>query len=212
MQIKLAIADGHPMILNGIKAMLAPEQHIQIRHTCTSAPALFEALYTDGADVLLLDIRLDAANSVTVCKQIKKLYPALQIIVLSDISETYHIRQLIRAGVSGFLLKSADQEALTAAINTVFAGRQYFDQQLQQLALQEMVMGKKRAHNDGLLTKREEEILTLIADEFSNQEIADRLFISLRTVETHRLKIVQKLAVRNTAGLVKEAMRRGLAE
>ncbi len=212
MQIKLAIADGHPMILNGIKAMLAQDQHIQIQHTCTSAAALFEALYTDSTDVLLLDIRLDAANSETVCKQVKKLYPATQIIILSDISETYHIRQMIRAGASGFLGKSADQEALVAAISTVFEGRQYFDQQLQQLALQEMVMGKKRAHNDGLLTKREEEILTLIADEFSNQEIADRLFISLRTVETHRLKIVQKLAVRNTAGLVKEAMRRGLAE
>ncbi|MBV8255940.1 MAG: response regulator transcription factor [Chitinophaga sp.] len=212
MQIKLAIADGHPMILNGIKAMLAPEQHIQILHTCTSVATLLDALHMDCADVLLLDIRLSGADSVVVCRQIKSLYPAIKIIVLSDVSESYYVRQMIRSGASGFLLKSADQEALVAAIKTVAAGRQYFDEQLQQLALQEMLMGRKRAYNDGLLTKREEQILTLIADEFSNQEIADKLFISLRTVETHRLKIAQKLAVKNTAGLVKEAMRRGLAE
>jgi DNA-binding NarL/FixJ family response regulator len=126
--------------------------------------------------------------------------------------ESHYIKQMLRNGASGYLLKNVSAAKLANAIETVYAGEQYLDEAIRHQLLEEMLTGQKRAGYNIPLTRREKEILKMIADEHSNQEIADKLYISLRTVETHRLNLTQKLAVKNTAGLVKEAFKRGLVE
>jgi len=212
MQIKLAITDDHLMVINGLKTMLAPYSHISVVYDTTCAGSLLQALSQVQPDVLLLDIQMPDMDGMELCKQVRKSYPAIRIIALTNFMESHYIKQMLRNGAMGYLLKNTDQATLLAAIEKVHAGEQYLDATLQRNMLTEMITGQKRTAYDIPLTKREKEILKLIAEEHSNQEIADMLYISLRTVETHRLNLTQKLAVKNTAGLVKEAIKRGLAD
>ncbi|MET6999976.1 response regulator transcription factor [Chitinophaga defluvii] len=212
MQIKLAITDDHLMVINGLKTMLAPYPHISVVYDTTCAGNLLQALSQVQPDVLLLDIQMPDMDGMELCKQVRKSYPAIRIIALTNFMESHYIKQMLRNGAMGYLLKNTDQATLLTAIEKVYAGEQYLDATLQRNMLTEMITGQKRTAYDIPLTRREKEILKLIAEEHSNQEIADMLYISLRTVETHRLNLTQKLAVKNTAGLVKEAIKRGLAD
>ena len=126
--------------------------------------------------------------------------------------ETHYVRQMLRNGASGYVLKNADQATLSKAINTVLAGKEFIDDGIKHKLIQESITGQRRSMFEVPLTKREKEILKLIAEENSNQEIADKLFLSLRTVETHRFNLTQKLEAKNTVALVKEAIKRGLID
>ncbi|NSL88758.1 response regulator [Chitinophaga solisilvae] len=210
MQIRLAITDDHMLVINGLKAMLAPYSHIQVVYESNSAITLIDALPAAQPDVLLLDIQMPEIDGLELCKQVRKSHPRVKIIALTNFMESHYIKQMLRNGASGYLLKNTDQETLAAAIEKVHAGEQFIDASIKQQLLQEMLTGQKSTGYDIPLTRREKEILKLIAEEHSNQQIAEMLFISLRTVETHRLNLTQKLAVKNTAGLVKEAIKRGI--
>jgi Response regulator containing a CheY-like receiver domain and an HTH DNA-binding domain len=130
---------------------------------------------------------------------------------LTNLEETVYVKKMMRNGASGYLLKSADPPTLQQAIAALSRNEQYIDARIEKAMLNEAISGKKKG-NQVLLTKRETEILTLIANELTNQEIADKLFISLRTVETHRQNLIEKLNVKNTAGLVREAYLRNLVQ
>lgn len=210
MQIRLGVTDDHLLVINGIQAMLAGFEHIQIIFTENTGNALLERLKDSSIDVLLLDIQLPDYSGIDLCKLVKRENNNIQIIALTNFGETHYVKQMIRNGASGYLLKNTDQNTLIEAIETVYKGEQFLDQQIKNALLEETLSGKKSNFLEVPLTKRETEILALIAQELSNQEIADRLFISLRTVETHRLNLTQKLNTKNTAGLVKEAYKRGL--
>jgi DNA-binding NarL/FixJ family response regulator len=212
MQIKLAITDDHPLVISGLKAMLAPYPHISIVYEGSMAGALMAALPAAQPDVLLLDIQMPEIDGMELCRQVRKTHPAIKIIALSGFMELHYIRQMLRNGATGYLLKNTDAHKLINAIEKVNAGEQFLDDMIRHQLLHEVITGQKRPGYDIPLTRREKEILKLIAEEHSNQKIADMLFISLRTVETHRLNLTQKLAVKNTAGLVKEAMKRGLVD
>jgi DNA-binding NarL/FixJ family response regulator len=212
MSIKLAITDDHLLVISGIKAMLAPYPHISVVYESNRAGALMAALPAIQPDVLLLDIQMPEIDGIELCKQVKKKHPSVKVIAISSFMETHYIRQMLRNGAAGYLLKGTDPETLIRAIEQVHAGEQFLDELIRRQLVNEVITGQKRSSYEIPLTRREKEILKLIADEYSNQEIADLLFISLRTVETHRLNLTQKLAVKNTAGLVKEAMKRGIVE
>jgi DNA-binding NarL/FixJ family response regulator len=212
MQIKVAITDDHLLVINGIKTMLAPYAHISIVYDTTDPTTLIPALAETPADVLLLDIQMPAIDGMELCKQVHKHYPDIKVIAVSSFTDTRYIKQMLRNGAAGYLLKNTDPVTLLNAIEKVYEGEQFLDEGLKQDLLNEALTGSKRSAYEIPLTRREKEILKLIAEEHSNQEIADILFISLRTVETHRLNLTQKLAVKNTAGLVKEAIRRGLLD
>jgi len=145
-------------------------------------------------------------------KIINMQFPSIKIIAFSSFDDTHYIKQIIRSGASGYLLKNADQQTILSAINSVMNGEEYIDESIKKILIQESISGQRRSLFDIPLTKREKEILKLIADGNSNQEVADKLFISLRTVETHRFNLTQKLDVKNAAGLVKEAIKRGLVD
>ncbi|RFS22744.1 DNA-binding response regulator [Chitinophaga silvatica] len=212
MSIRVAITDDHLLVISGVKAMLSPFPQFEIVYESNLPTALMSALPEVNPDILLLDIQMPEIDGLELCKMVKKKYPEIRIIALSSFMESHYIKQMLRNGASGYLLKNVNPPKLCKAIETVYAGDQYLDESIKHQLLDEMLTGQKRNGFDIPLTRREKEILKLIAEEHSNQEIADTLFISLRTVETHRLNLTQKLAVKNTAGLVKEALKRGLIE
>ncbi|WP_374166762.1 response regulator [Arcticibacter sp. MXS-1] len=210
MEIKVAIADDHLLIIGGLSSMLKKNKKFQLIFSATSGPELFLKLRETLPDVLFLDIQLPGLSGIEICKIVKQDYPSVRIIALTNHEESHFVKQMLRNGASGYLLKNTDGGRIAEAVEQVMQGGQYIDQVLQRAMLDELLSGKKKTTAGVMLTKREQEILGLIAQEYSNQEIADKLFISLRTVETHRLNISQKLNVKNTVGLVKEAYQRGL--
>lgn len=212
MQIKVAITDDHLLVINGIKTMLAPYSHISIVYDTTDPEGLLPALADMRPDILLLDIQMPAIDGMELCRQVHKQYPDIKVIAVSSFMEARYVKQMLRNGASGYLLKNTDPATLISAIEKVYEGEQFLDDSLKQGLLNEVLIGNKRTVYEIPLTRREKEVLKLIAEEHSNQEIADMLYISLRTVETHRLNLTQKLAVKNTAGLVKEAIKRGLLD
>lgn len=210
MNITIGIADDHLLVINGIKSMLEKFEHINVIFAENNGEALLNKLKTTIPDIILLDIQMPGKSGIDLCKIITKDFSKTKVIALTNFEESHYVKQMMRNGAMGYLLKNTDQDTLIRAIEAVSKGEQFIDKQIQNALLNEMISGKKRKIDEVFLTKRELEILELIAKEHSNQEIADKLFISLRTVQTHRLNITQKLDAKNTAGLVKEAYKRGL--
>lgn len=210
--IKLAIIDDHEVIINGLQAMLSGCAQLKIIYTSNTANHLLSCLKVEQPDVLLMDIQMPEVSGIELCKQVHRQYPAMKIIAFSSFDDSHFVKQIIRNGASGYLLKNADQQSIVTAIENVVKGEEVIDEAIKKILIGESLTGHRRSLYDIPLTKREKEILKLIAAELSNQEIADKLFISLRTVETHRFNLTQKLDVKNAAGLVKEAMKRGLVD
>ena len=208
--IKLGITDDHEVVINGLKAMLSSDDGVSIILTANNGAQLLQKLEAQQPDVLLMDIQMQGMDGIELTKQVHKLYPSVRIIAFSSFDDTHYIRQILRNGAVGYLLKNADQSTILQAIKVVMEGEEYIDESLKRNLLQESIFGKRRSIYEVPLTNREKEILKLIAEEHTNQQIAEKLYISLRTVETHRLNLTQKLGVKTPAGLVKEAIKRGL--
>lgn len=208
--ITIGIADDHLLVIQGIKAMLSKKNHFSIVFAAENGESLLNNLEISLPDVLLLDIQLPDVSGLDLCHRVAKEYPSVKILVLTNMDESFYVKQMIRNGAAGYLLKNTDQLTMIEAIEEVMLGNQYLDKQIQKNLMDEMLLGKKRSAQQVVLTKRELEILGLIAKEFTNHEIAESLFISLRTVQTHRLNISHKLNAKNMVSLVKEAYKRGL--
>lgn len=205
----IGIVDDHILIINGLAHMLGDLPDYPIAFTATSGKQLMAHLEQQLPDVLLLDIELPDTNGIDLCANILRQYPNLPIIALTNHDEVVYVKKMIRNGAKGYLLKGTDKPTLLNAIDTVYNGQQFLDRHMEQAIVQQTISGK-RTTVVVKLTKRENEILGLIANELSNQEIADKLFLSVRTVESHRHSLNQKLNIKNSAGLVKEAYLRGL--
>jgi len=211
-KIRLAIIDDHAVVLDGLKTMLSAFENLEVVHTTQSGRELLGYFQNNSTDVLLMDIQMPEISGIDLCKQITKLHEGVKVIAFSSFDDSNYVKQIFRSGAKGYLLKNSDKHTIVKAIETVMQGGEYMDETIQKILLQESITGHRRSIFEVPLTKREKEILKLIAEGCSNQEVADKLFISLRTVETHRLNINQKLDVKNTAGLVKEAIKRGLID
>lgn len=210
MKIRLGIADAHPVIGKGIAAMLSPHSHIETVFTLTDWRDLSPEMSRSSVDVLLLDLHMPDQNVSGLCKLLRRDFPDCRIVGMSVTQEAVQVKQVMRAGAAGYLLKSMDEDGLLLAVESVFEGKQYIDAKVKTMLLEDLFQHKKRLRKKDVLTRRETEILELIAREYSSREIADKLFVSLRTVDTHRFNIIQKLQVKNAAGLIKEAYKRGL--
>lgn len=208
--INIAIADDHLLVINGLKAMVESTSDIKLLFSATSGHDLLSELKEKQPDVLLLDIQMPDVNGIDLCKEVHARYPSVKIIALTNFEQSSYVKQMVRNGALGYLLKNIDGKTLQAAIRTVVQDKPFIHEQIRNNMLNEVLSGTKVTSQGISLTKREMEILGLVAKEMTNQEIADKLFISVRTVETHRVNLTQKLGVHNTAGLVKEAYKRGL--
>lgn len=204
--INLAITDDQVIILNGLQKILADAPNINITGVYNTGDDLLEALTEQQPDVLLLDIQMPGKNGVELAAIITRNYKNIKIIALTNVDVLAQIKKILQLGVLGYLLKDASPSIIIQAIETVNAGDQYIQEGLKQQLLNSLSMLNAKQ----IVTRREKEILQMIVDEFTNQEIADKLYLSLRTVENHRNNLLQKLKVKNTAGLVKIAIQEGL--
>ena len=209
--INLIIVDDHLLVQNGLKDMLKDQINLNIQATFIYGKNLLLYLEENEVDIILLDINLPDSNGVQLCKKIMKIYPNIGIIGLTSSNDTNFIRAMMRNGAKSYLLKNTSKQELLEAINMVYAGKSYLPKSLRNKLLDED-MGLS-IHNNGAIpkiSKREREILNLVAKEHTNNEIADLLFISIKTVETHRRNLLHKFDSRNTAGLIKKAMELGV--
>jgi DNA-binding NarL/FixJ family response regulator len=207
--INVVILDDHLMVLEGLQTMLDNQQNIVVTNTFNRGLDLLKFLETETPNIILLDINLPDSNGIDLCKTITNLYPQINIIGLSNFNDTSFIKNMIRNGAKGYLLKNTTKEELIKAIKTANHGKTYLPTKLKDKLLNES-FGVQSSTFIPKLTRRENEILNCIAEEFTNSEIADKLFISTKTVESHRKNLLQKFGVRNTAGLIKEAFTKGL--
>ena len=215
--IQLLIADDHQMLLDGIKALLRDAENIAVVGEASNGSDVIAFVEKQPVDVILMDINMPVMNGIETTAYIAKHFPAIRVIALTMHSERSFISRILKAGAAGYVLKNTGKQELLSAIQRVAAGETYFSNEVASLMM-EQYMPQSSPRRTGSepsiheLTKREIEILRLIAQELTNNEIAERLFISTYTVETHRKNLIRKIGVKNTAGLVKFALQQGLTE
>jgi DNA-binding NarL/FixJ family response regulator len=196
--INLFIIDDHQMIIEGIHSLLQDEPDIHWMGSAKSPEDLMDFLKKDQPDILLMDINLPVKSGLDLCKEVKEKYPAIQIIGLSTSDQPSVIRKMQENGASGYLLKDASKQEIITGLRQVNKGKDFVSFSVAQAL-------KKKSNNDNLpaLTKREKEILELIAEGFTNHEIAARLFLDVTTIDSHRKNMLTKFNVNNTAALIK---------
>jgi DNA-binding NarL/FixJ family response regulator len=213
-KIRVLIADDHQIFRDGIRALLDKEKYIIVVGDVATTGEVMDFLEKNEADVVLMDIDMGKTDGIDATFILKKKYPEVNVLALSMYGEHNYILKMIEAGANGYILKNAGKDELITAINSVAAGGSYFSREVSQRLFENINKLHKTTSGKSEipLTNREIEILKLIAQEYSNAEIADKLFISIRTVDTHRRNLIEKLGVKNTAGLVKYAFKTGLIE
>ena len=210
MTTKIAITDDHEIVLQGIQTMLQDTDEVNIVGLYTTGNQTKDAIPKDNPDILLLDINLPDINGIQLCKQLKRSHPKLKIIAISNYDEVSFIKRMLSNGADGYLLKNTDRLELLTAFKTVLEGGQYIQRDIEKKLLNESLGNKTNNGSLIKLTRREKEVLEAIAEELTNQEISEKLFISKKTVEVHRINIMSKMGARNSAGIIKIAMENGL--
>jgi len=210
--IKIAIADDHQMFIDGIKSLLRSEKDLKIIAEALNGRVLVDILKMEQPDIVLMDINMPEMDGIEATKYISANYPKIKIIMLSMHSTKEFVAGLIEAGAAGYILKNTGKKELMEAIHNVSEGKTHFSVEITQMMMNSFKNPAKKSQNHELLqlTDREKEVLVLIAEECSTKEIAEKLFISPNTVETHRKNLFSKLKVKNLAGLVKYALQTGL--
>jgi len=199
--LKVFIIDDHQLIIEGIHSLLDNEKDIQWLGSAKTPDELMLFLKTQKPDVLLMDINLPQKSGLELCKEVKLKYPAIHIIGLSTSDQPSVIRRMIDNGASGYLLKDASKNEITEALHTVVKGKTYMN-----FSVAQVLKNNMPAEGLPMLTRREKEVLELIANGLTNQEIADKLFLDVTTINSHRKNMLTKYDVKNTAALVKLAL------
>lgn len=213
MPIKLLIADDHRIMLDGIVALLQVEKDVTVAGIATNGYEVLELVNKNTFDICLLDINMPGLDGMETTKLLKEKRPGLKIVILTTYNDKEIITEMLQNGVSGYLLKNSSRHELMDAIKKVAGGGYYFSDEVHASIMENYMqqLGEKNKDTEVItLTKREREILQLLALEYTNEKIAEALIISYRTVETHRKNIMQKTKSRNLAGLLKFAYSKNL--
>lgn len=208
-KIKVLIIDDHKIIRVGLKGFIHLQPDMEVIGEGGSETEALELVKMLSPDVILMDIDLENSNGISATRQIKTQFPDQKILAITLHEEETSILPMIQAGAAGYVLKNADPSEMIDAIRTVNKGNSYYSRHVSDVIMHSLTRPKASDLPDGL-TAREAEVLKMIAQEYSNGEIADKLFISIRTVDTHRRNLLDKLNLKNTAGLVKYAIEKGL--
>jgi DNA-binding NarL/FixJ family response regulator len=209
--IRIMIVDDHEMIRNGLGALLSEEQDLEIAGYATNGREAVDRCGELSVDVVLMDIMMPVMNGVDATAEITGRYPDTKVLAVTINEEGRFIKEALKAGASGYILKHSGKDEILAAVHTVAAGKPYFSGDVLARISEEFAKGEKD-NTDPLLTKKEQEVLRLISLEFSNHEIAERLNCGMRTIDTHKRNLIKKLGVKNVVGLVKFALRQGIVE
>ncbi|HKK24477.1 MAG TPA: response regulator transcription factor [Gracilimonas sp.] len=211
--INIGIVDDHKIVRDGVKVMVEDHPGFDIICEAENGKEAIEQCSNHNVDVLIMDITMPVMDGIEATRVIKENHPDIKILALTMLSEDQHIRKMIKAGASGYILKNSGKQELIKAIESIIEGKHYFSNDATQAILQELVtpdLNKVNDDDDVHITDREREVLKLIVNEFTNQEIADKLFVSVRTIDAHRRNLLQKTGAKNTAGLVKYALKNKL--
>ena len=187
------------MVIEGIRSLLQAEKDIEWLGHATNASSCLAFLQQQQPDIILMDISIPDKSGIDLCKEVKDRYPSVFIIGLSTFNQQSFIQKMMDNGASGYVLKNATKEELLEAINVVVKGKTYLSFEVSQTM-------KNKAADTIILTRREQEVLKLIADGMTNSEIAQKLFISTTTVDTHRKNLLDKFDAKNTAILIRLAI------
>ncbi|MBP6872060.1 MAG: response regulator transcription factor [Bacteroidales bacterium] len=201
--IKILVADDHQLLIDGIKTALASIQDITVAGEAYNGQEVMNQLDAGlSVDVLLLDINMPEMDGLQCTKLVSKLYPNIKILILTQYDEKRLVKQMVKHGASGYLLKDSGRDILEKAIRAVVRGEKYFCERLAIRMINQELDEEKSNPLFSKFSDREIEILRLIAEEYSTQQIADKLFLSYHTIESHRSRMISKAGVRNSAGLV----------
>lgn len=210
-EIKVLVTDDHQIIVDGLKSLLNNSSDFKVIGEANNGREALKIIENVEVDVVLMDIDMPVMNGIETLKEIRRRRLEVKVIILSMHHEAGMIKSLIDLGAMGYLLKSSPQEELAAAIRKVATGQQYFSMQVTLSLLNKpQNSNNTESGSAGLLTERETEIIKLIAEGFSNKEIGAKLFISHRTVDTHRTNLMKKIQVENIAGLISYAIKNGI--
>ncbi|WP_375417557.1 response regulator [uncultured Hymenobacter sp.] len=213
---RIFLVDDHALLRKGLRSLLSNQPDLCVVGEAGNGHELLAQLPATPTDVVLLDLNMPGMNGVETAGQLREHYPAVQVLALSMLDETAYIYQMLDAGARGYILKNAGLDEIIHGIRTVAAGRLFLCSEVGLGALLQLrggatgVAGITAAGQLSNLSKREIEVLQLIAEGYTNQEIADRIFTSKRTVETHRQNIIDKTQMKNTASLIRFAVSEGL--
>ncbi|MCW3072597.1 MAG: two component transcriptional regulator, LuxR family [Bacteroidetes bacterium] len=204
-KIKVFILDDHQMLIDGLKALLMNEKQFEIIGIANTAKDALEQIGKNTPDVVLSDINMPEMDGIAFTRELKKNHPQVKVLALSMFGEKSTISEILDAGASGYILKNTGKEELINALLKISSGGMFFSDEISaemMKAMSERGQKEEKVH----LTEREKEIINLIAKEYSNAQIGEALFISERTVETHRKNIFRKANTKTVVGLMKFAM------
>lgn len=211
-KIKILIVDDHLMFLEGLRSLLLTENQIEIIGVASNGNEALHILENQDADVLITDISMPELDGFELIASLNKKYPNVSTLVLSMHTEARIISKLIKLNVNGYLLKNAEKDELLKAISSLYDGDNYFSDEVKKIYSESSFSRNKGSNYVPELSRREKEVLKLIYEENTTKEIAEKLFISQYTVESHRKNIFSKLNVKNVAGLIKYAIENDLLE
>lgn len=212
--INILLVDDHTLIRDAIRAHLSGDNY-QIVAEASNGKEAMAMIEKTRPDIVFMDINMPGQDGISTTREIKKKYPEVEVIALSMLQESQYIRQMFEAGAKGYLLKNCSEEDLKQAIDHVLEGKVYYSPEVSDSLIQGFVQPRQSGSGGSVsvkLTNREKEVLSLIAQEYSNREIAEKLFISIRTVDAHRRNLLEKTGSKNAAGLTLFALKMGLID
>ena len=210
---RIFLVDDHIIVRDGLRAMLTPEPGLSIVGEASNGQELLDKLPATPADVVLLDANMPVLDGLATTQRLQAEYPHIRILILSMLAHERYVGQFFDAGAAGYVLKSADKAEIIIGIQTVLAGRQFLCSDLGMSMLRKVLSLDVEAVEPppvSKLSRRESEVLNLLSEGLTTSEIAERLFTSKRTIETHRQNILEKTQTKNTAALIKLAVTQGL--
>jgi len=211
--IRIMIADDHRILIEGLQLLIGQEDDLAIVTTAVNGKQVLDRLQEYDIDIVLLDINLPVINGIELCRTITRDFPEVRVLALTSYKKGVFIQQMLKAGALGYVLKHSAAEEIVRAVRAVMAGETYLNASVT-TTLMETLRSQPDNHDEFLpqLTRREKQVLSLIARELTTKEIAQELHLSEHTVESHRRNLLTKLNVRNVVGLIRKAMQRGLIE
>jgi DNA-binding NarL/FixJ family response regulator len=206
---KILIVDDHELFREGIKTIINRFEFAKVVGEATNGKEMLEIIDKCSPDIVLMDIKMPEMNGIEATEQLKQKHPGIYVVALSLYGDEAYLESMLEKGVSGFILKNTDSDNLERALKLISNGKNYFSEELIPYFTKKYIGGDQESDHAGL-TKREVEVLKLIGEGYSNKEIAEKLFISLRTVKNHRANLNMKTGSKNTAGLLAYAIKHNI--
>ena len=212
-EIKILVADDHDLIREGVKSLLESEEDIKVILEVNNGQEVIEQVdLIPEVDIVLMDINMPVIDGIEATRRIKDSHPEVGVLILSTYNKREFIKNLVSSGADGYILKNSGKASLIRAIRAIASGGSYYDMEITKTMMSTEFMGGYDSNIDVDLSDREKEVIKLIAEEYSTSQIAEKLFISRHTVDSHRKNVLSKLDVKNVAGIIKYAIQTGIVK